>query len=185
MKWCGNSVRRYANLTSSFVERDRLARLGDAVHKSNDLRDFAAERARVHHQSAADSAGNAFAEFEPLKTPIDNCLDQGTERCASACDDFGVINFYLSEPVAESHHQPAHPAIAHEQIRPSAEAEARHARAIRGGLRMHQFGFVLDVDKQIRRSADSKRRQLRQGHRRAYSCAEFRAELALKRLHEL
>src|SRR6202041_2744038 len=97
-----------------------------------------------------------FTEFEPLKTPIDDCLDQGTERGASSCNDFRVVNFYFSEAIAEPHHQPAHPAIAHEQIRSRAEAEARHARAIRGSLRVHQLGFILDIDEQVRGSSDPK-----------------------------
>src|SRR5271154_1967418 len=49
-------------------QRDRLAGLGDAMHQRDHLCDLAAERAGVHHQAAADRAGNTFAEFEPLKT---------------------------------------------------------------------------------------------------------------------
>src|SRR5208282_1757725 len=118
-------------------QRERLAGLGDAMHQRDHLGDLAAERTCVHHQSAPDRPWNAFAEFEPLKTLIDYRQDQRPERGASARNDFRAVNFYFREAVAEPHHQSAHPAIAHEQIRSRAEAETRHARAISRGLRMH------------------------------------------------
>jgi hypothetical protein len=124
-----------------------------------------------------------FAEFEPLKTLIDDRLDQGAERGSSARDDFRVVNFYFAEAIAKPHDQPAHPAIAHQQIGPRAEAQARRASAIRRRLRVHQLGFVLDGDEQVRGPANAKRRQLGQRHRAADSLAKFLAQLAFKRLH--
>jgi hypothetical protein len=109
-------------------------------------------------KTAADSAGDSFAEFETLETSIDDALDQGSERGGGARDNFDAvaIELYFFEAVAESQHEAAHPAIAYQQVGARAEAEARDSGAISGGLGVHQLGFVFDVNKQIRGPADSK-----------------------------
>src|SRR5271154_2036812 len=166
-------------------QRDSLSCFGDAMHQRDHLRDLAAERTRVHHQSAPNRAWNSFAEFEPLKTSLNHRLHQGPKRSTCAGNDARAVNFYLPEAIPESHHQPAHAPIADEQVGSRAEAEARHTRAICRRLRMHQLAFILDCNEQIGRPANPKRSELCQWHRGADSRAEFRAQLALKRLHEL
>src|SRR5271156_6399384 len=85
------------------AQRERLARLGHAMHESDNLGNLAAERTRIHHQSAADRAGNAFAEFEPLKTAIDYFLHQRPERGGRASDYSRVVDSYFCETVTEPH----------------------------------------------------------------------------------
>src|SRR5438552_18037219 len=128
------------------------------MDERDDFGNFAAERASIHDESAADSTGDSFAEFEPLKAPIDDGLDQGSERSCSSRDNFDAVAFelYFFEAVAETEHKTAHTAIADEQVGASSEAEARNSGPIGGGFRVHQLGFVFDVDKQIRGPADSK-----------------------------
>src|SRR5260370_3509215 len=128
------------------------------MHQSDYLGDLAAERARIHDQSAADGAGNSFAEFEPLESAIDHGLDQGSECGSGARHHFDsvVIELNFFETVAEPHNQAAHPAIAYQQVSPRAETERRNSRAVRGALRVHQLGFLLNRYKQIRRPADLK-----------------------------
>jgi hypothetical protein len=151
----GAPVREFYVVAS---ERERGAGLGHAMHQRYDFGNFAAERAGIHDQPAADSAGDTFAEFEPLEAPIDNGLDQGSERGGGTRDNFDAISIeiYFFETVAETQHQAAHPAIAYQQVGARAEAEARNAGAICGGLGVHQLGFVFDINKQIRRPADLK-----------------------------
>ena len=61
----------------------------DESHHSGD---FAAERAGVHHQAAADGAGNAFAEFEALEAALDNRFNQRAEIHARARGDFRIVD---------------------------------------------------------------------------------------------
>src|SRR5205807_7441958 len=121
---------------------------GHAVHEGHDFGNIAAERALIHYKSAADSAGNTFAEFETLETASDDGLDQGSERGGGACDHFDAVSIeiYFFETIAETQHEPAHPAVAYQQVCTCAEAEASNTGAIRGGLRVHQFGFIFDIN---------------------------------------
>ncbi len=50
------------------------------MHQRHDAGDLAAEGAGVHHQSAADGAGNSLSEFESFETVLDDgLLDQRAE----------------------------------------------------------------------------------------------------------
>src|SRR6202023_647457 len=128
------------------------------MHQRHDFGNFAAERAGVHDQAAADGAGDSFAEFEPLEAAIDNGLDQGSERGRGARDNFDAVAIenYFFETIAKTQHKTAHPAIAYKQVGSRAKAKARYFSAISGGLRVHQLGFVFDINKQIRRPANLK-----------------------------
>ena len=97
-------------------QRARLALFGHAMDESHDARDLATERAGIHHQAAADGAGNSFAEFETLESALDDSFDQLAEIDARARGNFHIVDGDLVEALAEPNHQAANAAIADQQV---------------------------------------------------------------------
>jgi hypothetical protein len=152
----GNSVRRYENLTSAPL---------DSVHRPHHPCDFAAERARVHHQSAADTARDALAELKPHKSVLDRLVDQHAELCGRSRTHLQLIELQPRKANAQVNHQPAHAAIADQQIGAGTETERRHPLAPRCRHRGTQLVLVFDREQHVGRTADPKRGKL--GQRRA------------------
>src|SRR5208282_13462 len=140
----------------------RLTRFGHAMNEGHHPRDLAAERAGIHHQSAADGAGNSFAEFEAREPARDHRFDQLAEIDARTRGNFDIVDRNFVEALAQPDHQASNAAIADQQVGAMTEAKSRYAGAMRRALRAHQFGFAFDIDEQIRRTADPKRSEGRE-----------------------
>ena len=146
-------------------QRDRLTLFIDTVHQPDHSRDFAAKRARVHHQAAADAARDTLAELKSLEAAIDRILNQRAELRGRTRADLHVVELQAREALAQVDDQSAHAAIADQQIGARAQAECRHARAPRRRHRSAQFVFALDREQDVGGPPDPKRGKL--GERRA------------------
>src|SRR6185437_9726025 len=147
------------------TEGNRLALLVDSMHQPHYPRDFAAERAGVHHQSAADAARDALAELEALEPAFDCLLDQRAELRGCSRAHSHVVELQMRETLSQVNNESAHTAIADQQISARAEAKRRHALAPRRRHRGAQFVFALDREQNVRRPSDPERGKL--GERRA------------------
>src|SRR5260221_3805013 len=98
----------------------------DEAHADDLAERFAAHRAGIHAQSAADVAGNAFEPFEAADLGIARGVGEFLLLHADTRVDFAVADFDLFELAARQvYHDAANTAIAHEQVRPADRNEER------------------------------------------------------------
>ena len=143
------------------------------MDRRHHARHLAAERARVHHQPAADRPGNPFAKFESRQPVLDRRL--APSRRIALLPRHSVHDHrssYAAKPLAELDHQPAHAAIAHQEIGSGAEAESREFRGDAPPPSRPSIRLALHRDKQIGRTADLKGRQRGQRIARLQTLAE-------------
>src|SRR5258705_11586291 len=109
------------------------------MHQGDDFGNFAAERAGIHDQPAADSAGDTFAEFEPLEAPIDNVLDQGSERGGGTRDNFDAITIelYFFKTSPKTRTRTRHPGTAMKKVVATPRQEHGTPAASAAGLTWH------------------------------------------------
>ena len=89
---------------------------------------LAAERAGVHRERAADAARNPREERGRTELPAHTLASQQRARQARARAHAAAVEpLELARQRAGRDHDAAHPAVAHEQVRPEAEPEQRHA----------------------------------------------------------
>ena len=146
----------------------------DAARLDQRVLGFAAVRAAIHAQCAADAAGDAAHEREPRdRRFLRGARDFHVRHRGAGADAMARFHRDLVEPAAEPDRNARYAAVAHDQV--GAKADRGH-RDFGGKLfqEIREIVFVVRHEHHLRRTADAKPGQLGKRLVRQQTAAQLR-----------
>ena len=123
------------------------ARLGERVGK------LSAVSAGVHRHAAAQRSGNAGANSQPGKPRLLRDGGHARQRSARLGADLLALHPHAGKALAQADHQPAHAAVADNEIGAVAHQQRGQAHFARDFQRPHRLQGAVRQEKHVRRPA--------------------------------